>query len=319
MPVPPTQNDLLRKRSSILSEQSRQFYWQGAGLLSLKTFQGGTAQYRAAGHARYAVDARVYLILNHGQHYEIEIDAPTPVQSFCLFFRKGMVEQVQHNLIATSESLLDDPSKTAEPIHFFERTYPHGESGDLLSPYLLELRQEWDIRRHDGMGSGGAGRDPFALEERLWTAASLLLCQHRRVCRESERLNAVRPATREELYRRLHLAHDFADACFAEPLSLDDMAAVACLSPNHLLRTFPLLFGKTPHQYLTERRLAEARRLLRETELPVTDICCHVGFVSLGSFSSLFARRHGGLSPEHYRHRKVGDFEEAPRNDFVLP
>ena len=47
-------------------------------------------------------------------------------------------------------------------------------------------------------------------------------------------------------------------------------------------------YGLTPHQELTRTRLFAARRLLEETDRPVTDICFAVGFRSPGSFSTLF-------------------------------
>jgi AraC-like DNA-binding protein len=120
------------------------------------------------------------------------------------------------------------------------------------------------------------------------------------VYKEVEKLPAARQATREELYRRLHHARDYAAALFHQPVTLDDMARVACLSPNHLLRTFKGAFGQTPHQFITTRRLEEAGRLLRTSQQPVTEICYAVGFESLGTFSWLFHRRFG-VSPSQYR------------------
>ena len=111
---------------------------------------------------------------------------------------------------------------------------------------------------------------------------------------------AVREATRVELYRRVHVARDYMHACLHESLSLDDIAGVAALSPHHFLRTFKAVFGHTPHQYLTQKRLERAQFLLSKTDLPVTDICMDVGFESLGSFSTLFRKRIG-LSPRQYR------------------
>src|SRR6185436_3318898 len=108
------------------------------------------------------------------------------------------------------------------------------------------------------------------------------------------------PATRHELYRRVSLARDYLHALFADPITLADAAAVACLSQNHLLRSFRQLYGETPHQFLTRRRLAEAKRLLARTQTPVTQVCLNVGFESLGSFSTLFRKRFG-LSPAEFR------------------
>ena len=87
---------------------------------------------------------------------------------------------------------------------------------------------------------------------------------------------------------------------FAEPITLAHVAAVACLSQNHLLRTFRQVYGETPHQFLIRLRLAEAKRLLAHTEMPVTEVCLAIGFESLGSFSTLFRTRFG-VSPAEYR------------------
>jgi AraC-like DNA-binding protein len=127
-----------------------------------------------------------------------------------------------------------------------------------------------------------------------------LLQIHQRVLREVASLPAARAATRAELYRRLHLARDYIDATCAGPLTLADLARTAGLSPNHLLRTFRQLFHQTPYQYVTARRLELARRLLAETERPISEICLAVGFESLGSFSWLF-RRKVGVAPSEYR------------------
>jgi AraC-like DNA-binding protein len=90
---------------------------------------------------------------------------------------------------------------------------------------------------------------------------------------------------------------------FAEPVTLSEVAGIACLSPNHLLRSFRKIFGTSPHQLLTERRLEEAKRLLMTTDLSVTEICLASGFESLGSFSSLF-RKRCGFAPSQYRQAK---------------
>jgi hypothetical protein len=72
-------------QSTILHARSRYHEWQGVGLLSLKTFYGGEAHYEVA-DGRYRVDDHCYLLLNAGQEYAITVDAPTAVESFCLFF-----------------------------------------------------------------------------------------------------------------------------------------------------------------------------------------------------------------------------------------
>lgn len=116
----------------------------------------------------------------------------------------------------------------------------------------------------------------------------------------SERLSATRNLTRMELDKRLSQARNFIEKNIDKPISLSQAADVACLSIHHFLRLFKQVFGETPHQYLTRKRIERAKDLLLTTPISVTDICQSVGFKSPGSFSWLF-RRHVGYSPEGFR------------------
>src|SRR5262249_51818999 len=107
-------------------------------------------------------------------------------------------------------------------------------------------------------------------------------------------------ATRAELYRRLHRGRDFLSSCYGEPVTVALAARAANLSPYHFHHTFKLAFNQTPMRFLQECRLRAARRLLTETDQPVTAIALTVGFESPSSFSWLFRKRFG-LSPRRFR------------------
>lgn len=274
----------------VLHERGRRHYWEGTGLLSIKSFCYGRALYDT-GHGLYGVDESSYLVLNDGQPYSIRIEAERPVESFCIFFKPGFAEQVYYSTVSEQRRLLDYPEPPGQlRIGFFDKTYPHD---DILSPALLALKTSPVERRE---------RDGW-LEEQLHDLMLLLLRVRQGTLEEALTLSAVRVSTREELYRRLSRAKDYINACFDRPLTLKEIASVACLSPNHLLRSFRQAFRLTPHQFLTVRRLEHARRMLADTRQPVTDICFSVGFESLGSFSRMF-RRHTGLSPSEYRRKR---------------
>ena len=87
-----------------------------------------------------------------------------------------------------------------------------------------------------------------------------------------------------------------------EPLALEDLASVACLSPSHFTRVFHRLIGIPPGEFLSALRFQEARRLLVTTSLSVTEICFEVGYTSPGSFTSRFTHLVG-LSPRMLRQR----------------
>jgi hypothetical protein len=86
------------------------------GQLSIKSFFGGRAHYRV-GRAYHAVDASSYLILNEGQTYAIEIQSREPVESFCLFFAPGFVEETRRSLSCKTLSLLDEPASETERLN----------------------------------------------------------------------------------------------------------------------------------------------------------------------------------------------------------
>jgi AraC-like DNA-binding protein len=100
--------------------------------------------------------------------------------------------------------------------------------------------------------------------------------------------------------RHLLRAKDLADARYAEPLDVDDLAAAAGLSRAHFSREFRRAFGDSPHAYLLTRRLERAAALLRTTDNSVAEICLDVGLTSVGSFTTSFKRAHG-RTPTQYR------------------
>jgi AraC-like DNA-binding protein len=107
----------------------------------------------------------------------------------------------------------------------------------------------------------------------------------------------------EYLTDRLLLARAFIDAHDADDLDLDTMAKNAMLSKFHFARLFKRFYGRTPYQYLMERKLQKARSLLAQFET-VQNTCHLLGFQSRTSFCALF-KSHAGVSPSAYRKKQV--------------
>jgi AraC-like DNA-binding protein len=85
-----------------------------------------------------------------------------------------------------------------------------------------------------------------------------------------------------------------------EQLTIDDLAQAAIFSKFHFSRVFQRVTGLSPGRFLSAVRLQEAKRLLAETSLPVTEISVRVGYSSVGTFSSRF-KGSVGVSPTTYR------------------
>jgi AraC-like DNA-binding protein/ActR/RegA family two-component response regulator len=87
---------------------------------------------------------------------------------------------------------------------------------------------------------------------------------------------------------------------FANRITLDDVARAACVSRYHFCRLFHQHMGAAFHDYLHELRVTEAKVLLTDQHLTVTEIAYAVGFNDLSHFDHTF-RRIVGCAPSEYR------------------
>lgn len=99
---------------------------------------------------------------------------------------------------------------------------------------------------------------------------------------------------------RLRRLIEFIDANLVEPLSLDMLAQVACLSPFHLSRVFKQTTGVTLNRYITGRRIDRAREMLVQSRLPIEAVARACGFSGQKYFTQVFTRAVG-VSPGRFR------------------
>ena len=85
----------------------------------------------------------------------------------------------------------------------------------------------------------------------------------------------------------------FIEERYRERVSLKDVARAVSLSPGHLTTVVRRKTGRTVQEWIAERRMAEARRLLVETDLAVEDVGRRVGYGDPGYFVRSFRRAHG--------------------------
>lgn len=93
---------------------------------------------------------------------------------------------------------------------------------------------------------------------------------------------------------------------YPQALSLDTLAASAHVSKSECLRCFKALLQTAPYQYLKEYRLAKAAELLRNTDMPVSEVAARTGFGQASHFGKCF-RVKTGMSPSEYRKQSWQD------------
>jgi len=241
--------------------------------LSIKSVVRGEAWYETAS-GRYRVTPDVFLVLNHDQHYSMEVDGGVPTETLCPFFQRGFMES------AAARGDLDEP-QASRSVEFCERLYPMDSA---VGRALARMRTS-DI------------------EDGFHELAAALLEVRDDARRELLAFPAVRVTTREELYRRLYRARDFLFSSYGEPVTVSDAASIAAMSPFHFHHAFKRAFGRSPMQLLRSYRL-EAAKAMIENGSDVTTACLSSGFESATTFSGLFKRTYG-CSPRQVAKKAV--------------
>jgi len=101
---------------------------------------------------------------------------------------------------------------------------------------------------------------------------------------------SLRPAGRET--SKIDQARDYIDAHFSDDMGLDALAGLGCLSRHHFIRAFKRETGLTPHAYVTDRRVREARRLLAGGLSPA-ETALRCGFYDQSHLNRAFKARAG--------------------------
>src|SRR5262245_49093890 len=142
-------------------------------------------------------------------------------------------------------------------------------------------------------------------------------CRSRQRPRVHARIEAIvdrggRVSQDPELLRRLLRAKDRMDAASHEEWPVRRLARVSGVSEAHFARSFKQAFGVPPHRYLLTRRVERATALLREPDLPITEIALRTGWGSVGTFGRTF-HDVTGESPSAVREREQAAGNEPGR------
>lgn len=93
---------------------------------------------------------------------------------------------------------------------------------------------------------------------------------------------------------------EYVEANVDQPITLEALAEVTCISKYHFLRRFKLSTGLTPHQFVIERRIARAKELILADRFPLAQIAHASGFSDQAHFTRIF-KRAVGITPKAFR------------------
>lgn len=263
---------------------SLEFGLTGFGMI---TCLEGEAQF-ALNDQRLHLDTSSFAIVNQGSTLAITVDK-TPAKPVILFFRSILADvvtaEIFHRQVGQEEELsyaeLKDYSLT-EHIH-----YANASVTQIL---------EQAIQLSQSCASFQALKTDALLRSLLQSLGQ----ENYEAIALSTRLPVVKKSTRVDLYKRLSHTKSWMDEHLTDNIALEDYAGMALMNPAHFLRNFKTAFGITPHQYLMQKRLELAKKLLQKTQQSVQEISEQIGFDVLSSFSYQFKKQEG-ISPSQFR------------------
>src|SRR5262249_26386856 len=102
---------------------------------------------------------------------------------------------------------------------------------------------------------------------------------------------------------KLRRAIEYIEDNLARDVTLPEIAQMLGMSPHHFAHAFKDTTGIAPHQYLIARRVARAKSLLKETDLPMREIAYRIGYSNQAHFSTLF-HRLSAMTPTTFRQQR---------------
>jgi two-component system response regulator YesN len=113
--------------------------------------------------------------------------------------------------------------------------------------------------------------------------------------------NKFEACLKERQYTRpVRDAQRYIQKNFVNPLTLECVAKQIHLNASYFSTAFKKETGKNFSEYLSTCRINEAKRLLRESNLNISQICSAVGYADIKHFSRLFTKTVG-IKPSEYR------------------
>jgi AraC family transcriptional regulator len=282
--------EILNNNNKIYSETtSNATYKNESQEFSIRVVFNGIERYNI-GNRTLNVSPANFLIINEATVYNRQIYSAAPVQTLSVLYTSSFLRSFHHSFSSPDLLLLDDPftiPQSPAP-SFLETLYPF--KGDM----------KFNLVHLKNLFNSGLTDDLLMSEYLNHCLINFYRIYNKEILQKSEQLKILNYQTRTELFKRLNNAKDYMLSNYDQAISLDEICKYACLSETHFFRSFKQVFHCSPHQYLIQLRLTQAKHLLKTTHYEVREIVNIVGFDCPSSFIRLFKDKFG-ITPGTYR------------------
>lgn len=255
---------------------------------SIKLSLAGTEYYKI-NKKEFAVPEMKYLTATTPCDSLGYFESKTIVKGLCIDIDISLINQAYQVLSSGGVINLDDTLPGYfNSKNFFSSVYPVGSTE--LGRKLIDINSKIISKSFN----------PAFIDEEFFLQLAELAALH-----EFENLNrlnslsSIKFSTKKEILKRLLTGKDFIDGNFRKSIDIKQIAAQCCLSEFHFFRSFKEVFGTSPHNYILNRRLNEAKELLNEQNYSIGEIAHICGFADIHSFSKSF-KKNTGISPTKF-------------------
>ena len=124
-------------------------------------------------------------------------------------------------------------------------------------------------------------------------------------CHSYKQQTTLRPAS--QIY--LDFCIEYIESNIHNKITVEGLTGIIGVSQPYLYKIFKEKFNVSVKEYILDEKMDYAKKLLRETDLPVKEIASSVGYEDIFAFSKAFSRRER-VSPQKYRKRRERTYEK---------
>jgi AraC family transcriptional regulator len=236
-------------------------------------------QYKVEGK-EYKVHAGHYMLACRQADVKAYFHTATPVKSICIDICPRSFAEAYHLLLAKNDTLDTGVLNYFRYPEFCERINTMDNS--TLSCKLQSIFPLIASRRIEAVN-----------KEWFLDLAEKIIYKEYGNYIALKNIHSIRASTRKEILRRLQLGKEYMDEHFQTIKEIRQVAEFSNMSEYHFFRSFKQAFGMTPFQYLTGKKMALAKELVKDREKKLADIALTCNFPDVFTFSKAFKRYYG--------------------------
>lgn len=249
---------------------------------SIKYVASGNETYFING-TKYEVKQGEYVLANQFAEGKVEIESKNAVKGICIDVAPHILSEVTASYLRPdtpdSDLSLDVFFNSKD---FFDNKYQASQTH--VGQFLFPL---------DHIITSNPFEDHHFQKEFYYNLAEGIIKDQWPILNQLKSIHSIKYETKKDLLRRVHLGKVFIENHYQMPINIENVVKEVHMSEFHFFRTFKMVYGISPYQYLINQRLSCAKSMLEKKSMPISEIAILCGFSDIYHFSKAFKKMYG--------------------------